>query len=77
MTSFRDDPFARSGLVAGGEGDPESHPLTRALAQRVIDQVSPRLTHGINVMDHTGRIIGSVDPTRLGSVHDGAVRVHQ
>jgi carbohydrate diacid regulator len=61
------------GMVTGGDGDAESHPLTSALAQRVIDQVSPRLTHGINVMDHTGRIIGSVDPTRIGSVHDGAV----
>lgn len=63
-----------AGLITGGDGDAESHPLTGALAQRVVDQVRPRLTHGINVMDHTGRIIGSVDPTRIGSVHDGAVR---
>ncbi|WP_051574280.1 sugar diacid recognition domain-containing protein [Mycobacterium sp. URHB0044] len=60
--------------TAGGDGDQDSHPLTSALAQRVVDQVRPRLTHGINVMDHTGRIIGSVDSTRIGSVHDGAVR---
>jgi carbohydrate diacid regulator len=73
VTSFRNEMSAQTGPGIGGEGDPEPHPLTRALAQRVVDQVRPRLTHGINVMDHTGRIIGSVDPTRIGSVHDGAV----
>jgi carbohydrate diacid regulator len=48
------------------------HQLTSALAQRVVDQVRPRLTHGINVMDRGGRIIGSVDPMRIGSIHEGA-----
>jgi carbohydrate diacid regulator len=74
VTSFRNEMSAQAEMITGGEGDPESHPLTSVLAQRVVDQVRPRLTHGINVMDHTGRIIGSVDSTRIGSVHDGAVR---
>ena len=61
-------------MVGGVDRDRESHPLTGALAQRVVDQVRPRLTYGINVMDHAGRIIGSVDPARIGSVHQGAVQ---
>ena len=68
------DPLTGSPMVRGVDRDRESHPLTGALAQRVVDQVRPRLTYGINVMDHAGRIIGSVDPARIGSVHQGAVQ---
>ena len=47
-------------------------PLSRELAQRVVDQVSPTLAHKVNVMDRTGIIIASSDPGRLGSLHAGA-----
>jgi carbohydrate diacid regulator len=50
------------------------HPLTHASGQRVVDQLRPRLSRGLNVMDHFGRIIGSVDAARIGSIHAGAVR---
>jgi carbohydrate diacid regulator len=49
-----------------------SAPLSRELAQRVVDQVAPTLEHNVNVMDRTGIIIASSDPSRLGSFHPGA-----
>ncbi|MCU1545845.1 MAG: putative CdaR family transcriptional regulator [Homoserinimonas sp.] len=47
-------------------------PLSRELAQRVVDQVSPTLEHNINVMDRTGIIIASSDSSRIGTLHAGA-----
>lgn len=49
-----------------------SAPLSRELAQRVVDQVAPTLEHNINVMDRTGIIIASSDRSRLGDFHSGA-----
>ncbi|MET1033965.1 MAG: sugar diacid recognition domain-containing protein [Arthrobacter sp.] len=47
-------------------------PLSRGLAQRVVDQVSPALAHNINVMDRAGIVIASRDPARIGTLHLGA-----
>ncbi|GAA1360654.1 hypothetical protein GCM10009596_17760 [Arthrobacter rhombi] len=44
-------------------------PLSRELAQRVIDQIAPTLEFNINVMDPSGRIIASTDPARIGDLH--------
>lgn len=44
-------------------------PLSRELAQRVIDQVAPTLEFNINVMDPAGRIIASTDPARIDGFH--------
>ncbi|WP_372697364.1 CdaR family transcriptional regulator [Arthrobacter sp. JSM 101049] len=44
-------------------------PLSRELAQRVIDQVAPTLEFNINVMDPSGVIIASTDAARIGSMH--------
>ncbi|MFB0835831.1 CdaR family transcriptional regulator [Arthrobacter halodurans] len=49
-----------------------SAPLSRGLAQRVVDQVSPALAHNINVMDRAGIVIASRDPARIGTLHRGA-----
>ncbi|BAH50948.1 CdaR family transcriptional regulator [Rhodococcus opacus] len=56
----------------GGE-DEFAYVFTGELAQRVVDEVSPRLDYNINLMDRNGRIIGSVDRTRIGTVHAGAL----
>lgn len=48
--------------------------LTAELAQRVVDQVRPVVAHNVNIIDAHGIIIASVDPARLGTLHDGAVR---
>ncbi|OZF26303.1 hypothetical protein CH295_26065 [Rhodococcus sp. 14-2483-1-2] len=47
--------------------------LTAELAQRVVDQVRPVVTYNVNIMDDRGFIIASVDPSRLGRLHHGAV----
>lgn len=44
-------------------------PLSRELAQRVIDQIAPTLEFNMNVMDRSGRIIASTDPARIGDLH--------
>ncbi|MFC9358092.1 CdaR family transcriptional regulator [Rhodococcus sp. NPDC057014] len=61
---------------AGRDGDEDefSYVFTGELAQRVVDEVSPRLDYNINLMDRDGRIIGSVDGTRIGTVHAGALQ---
>lgn len=43
------------------------------LAQRIVDQVVPGLPYNVNIMDEQGRIIGSADQARVGTVHAGAV----
>ena len=47
-------------------------PLTRELAQRVVDQVAPSLVYNVNIMNDRGVIIGAVDRGRVGTPHDGA-----
>ena len=56
-----------------GDEDEFAYVFTGELAQRVVDEVSPRLDYNINLMDRNGRIIGSVDGTRIGTVHAGAL----
>ncbi|MCQ1999850.1 CdaR family transcriptional regulator [Arthrobacter zhaoxinii] len=49
-----------------------SAPLGSALAQRVVDRISPTLHHNVNVMDAAGLIIASRDASRIGTLHAGA-----
>ncbi len=51
---------------------PTQPPLTRELAQRVVEQVAPSLVYNVNIMNDQGVIIGSVDRGRVGTLHDGA-----
>ncbi|MFC9549927.1 CdaR family transcriptional regulator [Rhodococcus sp. NPDC056960] len=60
--------------VQGGDEDEFAYVFTDELAQRVVDQVSPRLAYNVNLMDRKGRIIGSVDGSRIGTVHAGALQ---
>ena len=59
--------------VRDGDEDEFAYVFTGELAQRVVDEVSPRLDYNINLMDRNGRIIGSVDGARIGTVHAGAL----
>ncbi|WP_146360447.1 CdaR family transcriptional regulator [Arthrobacter yangruifuii] len=52
-----------------------SAPLGGALAQRVVDRISPTLRHNVNVMDAAGLIIASRDASRIGTMHAGAREV--
>ncbi len=47
-------------------------PLSAALAQRIIDLVSPGIPYNVNIMDATGLIVAAVDPDRVGTMHQGA-----
>jgi carbohydrate diacid regulator len=49
--------------------------LSSTVAQSIVDEVMCRLGHNINIMDRAGIIIGSGDPARLNTVHQGALRV--
>lgn len=46
--------------------------LDSTLAQHIVDRAMAILPHNINVMDAQGMIIGSGDPSRLHTRHEGA-----
>ncbi|MED5490736.1 sugar diacid recognition domain-containing protein [Halopseudomonas pachastrellae] len=46
--------------------------LDRLLAQDIVDRAMAILPYNINVMDRQGVIIGSGDPQRVDSLHEGA-----
>ncbi|MCF9020191.1 sugar diacid recognition domain-containing protein [Pseudomonas viridiflava] len=49
--------------------------LDRDLAQDIVDRAMAILPYNVNVMDYLGIIIGSGDPERLCTRHEGAQRV--
>lgn len=49
--------------------------LSRGLAQAVVDQIGPDIPYGLNLIGPDGRILGSVDPARIGDLHDAALEV--
>ncbi|GLF96036.1 CdaR family transcriptional regulator [Streptomyces yaizuensis] len=46
-----------------------------AVAQSIVDDVVTRLGVSVNIMDEHGVIVASSDRSRLGTVHEGALRV--
>ncbi|WP_017729136.1 CdaR family transcriptional regulator [Halalkalibacterium ligniniphilum] len=51
--------------------------LTQEIAKDIVEQMTIRLNRNINIMDSTGTIIASADPSRINQVHDGAIEVLQ
>ncbi|MDU4961512.1 MAG: sugar diacid recognition domain-containing protein [Sporomusaceae bacterium] len=49
--------------------------ITHELAQQIVDTISPIVRQNINIMDNTGRIIGSGQPHRISSLHRGSMSV--
>ena len=47
--------------------------ISQALAQEISDKVMNVLPYNVNIMDEIGLIIGSGDPKRIGTYHQGAV----
>ncbi|MDG3087350.1 sugar diacid recognition domain-containing protein [Vibrio hannami] len=47
--------------------------LAHKLAQQIVDRTMDIIDNNINVINHTGVIIGSGDKHRIGEVHDGAL----
>lgn len=48
--------------------------LTHAQAQSIVDRMMKDIPYNINIMDHTGSIIGSGNKDRIGTLHHGAVK---
>ncbi|MCF8566852.1 helix-turn-helix domain-containing protein [Alicyclobacillus tolerans] len=49
--------------------------LTREIAEEIVRETMKRLNRNINIMDNTGTIIASGDPTRIDQFHQGALEV--
>ncbi|MBO8164145.1 MAG: helix-turn-helix domain-containing protein [Brevibacillus sp.] len=49
--------------------------LTREMAQAIVKETMNRLNRNINIMDASGMIIASGDPSRLDERHEGALHV--
>lgn len=49
--------------------------LDRTLAQSIVDRAMTIIDGNVNVMDHTGVIIASGEPARIGQLHEGALLV--
>jgi carbohydrate diacid regulator len=46
--------------------------ITTALAQQIIDRIAPMVQQNINIMDSTGKLIGSGQKSRINTYHQGA-----
>jgi carbohydrate diacid regulator len=46
--------------------------ITTALAQQIIDMIAPIVQQNINIMDNTGKLIGSGQKSRINTYHQGA-----
>lgn len=49
--------------------------LTQSNAQKIADSIMEIVPYNINIMDQRGEIIASGDKGRIGSIHQGAVKV--
>jgi len=49
--------------------------ISHQLAQQIVEKITPILQQNINIMDHTGCIVGSEQPSRINTIHQGAVKV--
>lgn len=49
--------------------------LTQSNAQKIADSIMEIVPYNINIMDQKGEIIASGDKGRIGSIHQGAVKV--
>lgn len=48
--------------------------LSRPLAERIAKEMMNVIPYNINVMDENGTIVGSGDPKRIGTFHNGALK---
>lgn len=49
--------------------------ISTASAQQIVEEIGDLVKQNINLMDHTGHIIASNDPARIGNFHPGAYEV--
>lgn len=51
--------------------------ISKSSAQQIVKEIGKLVKQNINLMDETGMIIASNDPSRIGSFHEGAYRIIQ
>ena len=49
--------------------------ISTSSAQQIVQEIGKLVKQNINLMDETGHIIASNDPTRIGNFHRGAYRI--
>lgn len=49
--------------------------ISKETAQEIVEEISREIGENINLMDETGRIIASVDGTRIDTIHEGAKKI--
>ena len=51
--------------------------ISKSSAQQIVEEIGKLVRQNINLMDETGHIIASNDPSRIGNFHTGAYRIIQ
>ncbi len=51
--------------------------ISRHSAQQIVSQIGQLVKQNINLMDDTGHIVASTDPSRIGNFHEGAHSIIQ
>ena len=51
--------------------------ISKSSAQQIVEEIGKLVKQNINLMDETGHIIASNDPSRIGNFHAGAFRIIQ
>lgn len=51
--------------------------ISKNSAQQIVKEIGKLVKQNINLMDETGHIIASNDPSRIGNFHEGAYRIIQ
>ena len=49
--------------------------ISKSSAQQIVEEIGKLVRQNINLMDETGHIIASNDPSRIGNFHVGAYRI--
>lgn len=49
--------------------------ISESSAQQIVEEIGKLVGQNINLMDETGHIIASNDPSRIGNFHEGAYRI--
>lgn len=49
--------------------------ISKTSAQQIVEEIGKLVRQNINLMDETGHIVASNDPSRIGKFHTGAYRV--
>ncbi|OIJ17202.1 hypothetical protein BKP37_01335 [Anaerobacillus alkalilacustris] len=49
--------------------------ITAEKAQAIVNELKSVIGNNINLMNHEGSIIASIDPNRIGTIHEGALEV--